>query len=289
MLGACIGNTRRLAIKRSWLVPPILWVAVVGESGTLKTPALRLVLRALLKRQERALKRYADEHIEHEQAKAEYERARDQWKKKGSGDPPTPPEPPVCERLIVGDTTVEAIAVKLLENPRGLLLVRDELAGWLGSFDRYSKGRGDSASWLPMYTAEPFIGDRKTGDRPTIYVPRPALCIVGGIQPGILSHALGKLHLEDGLASRLLLTHPPRRPKRWSEADIAPEVEQGLAEIVDCLLNLEADCDDDGDTCPRIVQLTPDAKRCYRTYFDAHALEAAELSGPLAAAWSKLE
>lgn len=38
--------------------------------------------------------------------------------------------------------TVEAIAPILLHNPRGLLMYRDELAGWIGDMDRYSKSKG---------------------------------------------------------------------------------------------------------------------------------------------------
>ncbi len=36
---AAIGNTRRIRLKRSWTEPAILWGAIVGESGTAKSPA----------------------------------------------------------------------------------------------------------------------------------------------------------------------------------------------------------------------------------------------------------
>ena len=47
-------------------------------------------------------------------------------------DPP-PSEPPSAQRFIVGDATVEALIPLLQDNPRGLLLARDELNGWFGS------------------------------------------------------------------------------------------------------------------------------------------------------------
>ena len=57
----------------------------------------------------------------------------------------------------LSDTTVEALAPILRVNPRGLLLARDELAGWIGSFDRYSgkgKSGADAANWLSMLSTE---------------------------------------------------------------------------------------------------------------------------------------
>jgi hypothetical protein len=107
------------------------------------------------------------------------------------------------------------------------LLSRDELAGWIGSFDRYVGGKSgaDAAHWLSMHNGENIVVDRKSGYPPTIFVPQACVSVCGGIQPPILHRALGVEHRESGLAARLLLTCPPRKPKKWSEADIDPEAE----------------------------------------------------------------
>ena len=39
-LAAAIGNTRRIALKPGWTEPSVVWVAIVGDSGTLKSAAL---------------------------------------------------------------------------------------------------------------------------------------------------------------------------------------------------------------------------------------------------------
>ena len=44
-LAAAIGNTRRIQLKRGWTAPAMSWAAIVGESGTAKTPAFKLVMR----------------------------------------------------------------------------------------------------------------------------------------------------------------------------------------------------------------------------------------------------
>ena len=41
-------------------------------------------------------------------------------------------------RFAVQDTTIESLVGHLQDNPRGLFVVRDELAGWLNSFARYT-------------------------------------------------------------------------------------------------------------------------------------------------------
>jgi hypothetical protein len=181
-MAAAIGNTRRLELKRGWSAPPILWGAIVGESGTSKTPAFRLVMQPVRERQRKALERHAEEMKKYEADLARWEKDMAAWKrdKNAASDPPEKSDPPQPERFLVSDTTVEALAPILLANPRGLLLARDELAGWIGSFDRYA-GKGgagaDSANWLSLFNAESIIVDRKTGLSRTIHVPQAAVCV----------------------------------------------------------------------------------------------------------------
>jgi hypothetical protein len=292
-LAAAIGNARRLELKRGWSVPPILWGAIVGESGTAKTPAFRLVMRPIRDRQGKAMERHKEAMKQYQAELARWEKEMAAWKRnKAAGDPPERPNPPPCERLVVSDVTVEALAPILLENPRGLLCSRDELAGWIGSFDRYAgkgKAGADAANWLSMFNGESMIVDRKTGIPRTVYVPRAAVCVAGGIQPAILRRALGNEHRESGLAARLLVTCPPRKAKRWTEAEIDPSAEAELARLLDRLYELQPAQGEDGDALPVPVRLTAEAKGVWRAYYNAHAQEQADLVGELSAAWSKLE
>jgi len=292
VIAAAIGNTRRLQLKRGWLVPAILWAAIVGESGTAKTPAFKLAMRLLRERQRKALERHAEAMRQYETDLARYEKAHTEWKrnKKTADDPPERPEAPQADRCIVSDTTVEALAVLLQSNPRGLLLARDELASWFGSFDRYSGKTGaDAAQWLSMHNGETIIVDRKTGNPRTLFVEEAAVWICGGIQPTIMHRALGIEHRESGLGARLLVACPPRKAKRWTEADIDPTMEVEIVRMIDRLFELQPII---GDECrPRavVVGLTPGAKDAWKTYYNHHAEEQTDLVGELAAAWSKLE
>src|SRR5262249_13772318 len=146
----------------------------------------------------------------------------------------------------------------------------------------------DSANWLSMFNAEAVIVDRKTGTPRTIYVPQAAVCVSSGIQPGILQRAFCLEHRESGLAARLLLACPPRKPKRWTEADIDPSADAELARLFDRLYELQPIRSDDAES-PALVRLSGDAKTAWKAYYNAHAVEQAGLTGDMAAAWSKLE
>src|SRR5262249_23501160 len=255
---------------------------IVGESGTAKTPAFRLVMRPVRERQRKALERHAEEMKQYEAELARWEKDLAAWKrnKNAASDPPEKPDPPQAERCIVSDTTIEALAPILLVNPRGLLLARDELAGWICSFDRYGgkgKAGADSANWLSMFNGESMIVDRKTGIPRTIHVPQAAVCVSGGIQPSILRRTLGVEHRESGLAARLLLTCPPRKAKRWTEADIDPSAEAELSRLFDRLFELQPTVGDDSEARPVQVRLTAEAKAAWKTYYNAHAVEQADL------------
>ncbi len=293
-LAAAIGNTRRLELKRGWSAPPILWAAIVGESGTAKTPAFKLVMRPARERQRKALERHTEEMKQHEADLARWEMEFAAWKqtKDATEEPPAKPDAPHAERYIVSDTTVEALAPLLMSNPRGLLLARDELAGWIGSFDRYAgKGKtgADAANWLSMFNAESITVDRKTGTPRMIDVPQAVVCVTGGIQPGILQRALGTEHRESGLAARLLLSCPPRLTKKWTEADIDPNQEKELAMLFDRLYELQPTEGDDGEPRAELVRMDTSAKEVWIAYYEAHAVEQVDLMGDLSAAWSKLE
>lgn len=246
LLGAAIGNSRRLWLKRTHEAPAILWTGIIGESGTGKTPAIRTALASAYK---------------HEQALRQQ-------------DPP--------RRLLVGDATTEALAHLMASNARGILCVRDELAGWFGSIDRYTDRRGgsspDRAFLLSAYDGVPDSVDRRTGDRRNLLIPRISLWLTGGIQPGILARAMGTVEREAGLLSRLLLACPPSRPQMYSDDDVSEATQERFDNVLKSLLALEGDA---------VVPLSPEAKQLWRVFHDRTAVETNRLSGDLAAAWSK--
>ncbi len=287
-LASAIGNTYRIELKPGWSEPAIVWTAIVGESGTAKSPALELALRPIRKRQHEAMKRHAAELEKHRSALLVYERDVAHWKQsKPCAAPPDKPEAPTAERCWTDDATIESVAVLLHQNPRGLLMARDELAGWF-NFDRYTQGKGaEAAKWLEMFGGRAMQVDRKGSG--TLYIPHASVSIAGGIQPGTLRRALVEEHRDNGLAARLLFAMPPRKPKRWTEAHVNPAIQARVAAVFVWLFDLTPDSDDEGNERPRLVRLSDDGKRAWVAFYNEHAHEQVKLTGEESAAWSKLE
>jgi hypothetical protein len=238
-----IGYTRVLRLKRTWRESTVLWSLIVGESGTLKSPAYRLATDYLFPLQRRLHRQYQEDYARFLQDKEAYQEAKRRAKEEGT-NPGDPPEEPVERIVFSTDATIEALAEIIEDNPRGLLVTCDELTAWFSMFARYHTGKqgcSDLPRWLSMHSAGGFSYHRKTGDRRRIVVPHAAVSVTGGIQPGVLARALTPEFLDAGLAARLLMAMPPKRPKRWTEAEIDPEVEQAYQGTLDKLLLLDFD------------------------------------------------
>ncbi len=134
-----------------------------------------------------------------------------------SGDPP-PAEPegarepdgPRRRRLLSTDPTMEAARDLSAANPRGLLLHRDELSGWIAGMDRYGKGGGGGAErafWLQAYEGGRWASDRVEDRDAPVDVPRLTWAVLGGIQPDRLASMLLSGD-DDGLSARFLYCLP---------------------------------------------------------------------------------
>jgi hypothetical protein len=291
---SAIGSTRTLVLKRGrrgWREPCILWTVIIGDSGTLKSPAWQTAVDPLFEEQRRLIEEYKQKAASYLEEMAAYKAAKKQFEKGEGADPGDPPEQPVLRRVVCSDTTIEKLAEILEDNPRGVLVARDELAGWLGSFQRYKGERGgsDLPNWLEMHRAGTIVVDRKTGDRRTLFIRPATVSVTGGIQPGVLVRYLTPEFLESGLAARLLMAMPMPREKRWSEMEIDLDTDMAYEGLLRDLFALDFGTDDQGRPIPHGLRLSPEAKAAWVAFYDAWAREQASAEGELAAAYSKLE
>jgi hypothetical protein len=284
-LAGAIGNARRLRLKQTYTEPAILWCATVARSGAGKSSGLDDVLRPHREEERRLADENRATHENHCEAVTRHEADRAEFRKARRKDPlavtPARPEQPPQRALLVEDITVEALAERLRDNPRGVLLARDELSGWIGGFDQYKNARGaDVAHWLSMHRASTLTVDRKDRLRPRIHVPRAAVSVLGTIQPRTLARVIRSEHRDNGLLARLFVTMPREAVPRWSDADVSPEAFAAWGMVVGSLLHVLGD--------ERELRLTPEAYERHRAYHDEIAREASAEDDDLFAALSKL-
>jgi hypothetical protein len=281
---AAIGDARAVEVKAGWIEYPILWTMPIAPSGALKTPAMKAAMTGLEATQRKAFENFRLAEARHKDALATWHKSDKQSQE------PTPPE---LASYYVGDATLEAVGALLDVNPRGLLQKRDELSGWLGSFDRYSEGN-EVAQWLEFHSGNSVRIDRKGGEKKTIYIPRALVGVTGTTQEPVLRRLLtgdDAQHFDNGLAARFLMAMPPERTRVWREAITPPALVRQYASLFEDLLALVPQVDaETGRRDPFLVRWSPDAKARFVEFFNAHAKEMREFkSDRLKSAWSKLE
>lgn len=227
-----IGGKRRVRPYdgSTWEEPAILWLGLVGDPSSNKSPAmdpmLKILRRIETEKAEAHKERLNGWHADCERARVEKTNWQAQVKEAAKDGHPTPalphdavePDVPRRRRLFVQDATPESMGDVLAGNPQGTLLLRDELDGWLQSFDRYNPG--GKAYWLEANRGGSFTIDRKGSPEP-LTVPFNGVSVIGGIQPQKLAESLlGKV--DDGLPARFIWCWPDRpdfvRPR--SSADL---------------------------------------------------------------------
>jgi integrase len=92
---------------------------------------------------------------------------------------------PTERRYRVNDATVEKLVELLKDNPRGLLMYRDELFGWLRNLDKIGR-EGDRTFFLESWNGNGDYTQDRIG-RGTIRVKGVCISIFGTIQPGRLN------------------------------------------------------------------------------------------------------
>jgi hypothetical protein len=174
-------------------------------------------------------------------------------------------------------------------NPRGMVRIQDELAGYFQGQNQYKSGSkgSDESDYLTIFGNRHWRKDRKSGG--SVYVPMPFLSIVGTIQPGILQRCLTRDRLESGMAARFLMAWPPPRPSSWSESFVDDELQGRYATAIERLLRLPLDLDPNTDApIPAMLPMTRGAKALFIPWHNQHERDRADMEGALAAAWSKL-
>jgi hypothetical protein len=259
-----IGYSRRLRATASWVQPATCWTALVGYSGTGKTPGHSVTRRAAKEVEQLRRKDEEKRKRDHETKKLAAKAAYDDWKQKvqeateAGLPPPEMPETAVDPgkyvpiRLIVNDGTIERLAELLQARPHGIVLVRDELAALFMNMSRYSGGQDDEF-WLESWNGEPHTVERMGR---MLSVDHLLIGVVGGMQPDKLVASFEGDH--DGKYARVLFAWPDE-PGWLGLNNDATEIDADILNIISRILML-AEFTHEGGLIPRFIDLDAEAR-----------------------------
>ena len=302
--GSVIGN--RIAIRPKarddWQEVPNLWGMIVGRPGVLKSPTTGQAMRPL-----GALAAAAHDEWQAEmvtwKAEADIREIRGQARKKAmqsalrsnpdadlshlrTGDDADEPN---CRRYRTNDTGYQALGELLMQNPRGLLVERDELLSLLHSLDREeaSEARGFFLSaWngLDSYTFD------RIGRGLNRHIPRVTVSMFGGTQPAKIAGYVRAITHEgrgdDGLLQRFSMAVWPDLSPDWQDVDRWPDSNyrrragEAFARLDAISTNaVKAEHDELSKTAPPFLRFDPGAQDAFTEW--RCGLEARLRSGDL--------
>lgn len=293
MAAGTIGNSRVIRLNKTWTEPSVLFGALLADPSTRKSPAmnwaalpvtemdyeLAVGYKALFERWATQNKSWAAENGNVDEV--------------GQGDEKkTRPAKPKKDRLVISDITVETIVRELENNPRGLIMIRDELRAWFASFGRYksgSSGGGDLGFWLEAYRASAYIYDRKSGDQTSVLVPHCAVSVYGTIQPAVIARIFCREYFESGFVSRMLLALPPKRPGSWDRHEPSDETIEMYRLLFRRLRGLRGGFSPADECNPVEVLMSKEAEAAWGEWYNKWQKAQFDSEGEVAAMLSKLE
>ncbi|MCS7031799.1 MAG: DUF3987 domain-containing protein [Gloeomargarita sp. SKYG116] len=236
----------KLELGDEYLIPGILWLGVVGDSGTGKSPVLDTFTRPLAKLQTEAFNKYEQEMEEWRLALENLEKGEKR------------PSQPNRRFYYLSDFTWESLA-PALKARNHLLIYSDELAGFVFGQNQYKqRGGNDRQRWLTAYNGG-VIDVQRVGK--SYHIPDACLSVLGGIQPSTLRKLIANdREVIDGFWARFMWVEMPHR-KQPCPIDM-PEVNlSGLLISIYRVLDQRA-------SVSTTFRLCPQGKRIWRQWWD---------------------
>ncbi|MCD4512791.1 DUF3987 domain-containing protein [Brucella pseudogrignonensis] len=291
-IAAIIGNRIRVAPKQldDWIEVPNLWGAIIGPPSAMKTPAMHKALGPVHAIQDDMQKHWQEDlksakiddvlgMLKAKEAKKAAENAFKGGDEDGArailadGANGNDKDKPLCPRIVVNDATVEKLGELLNENPRGLLLVRDELSGFLSQMESEDHA-SDRAFYLEAFNGSgPFTYDRI--GRGTVHIENCTISMIGGVQPSRIAPIVRGAVTgtsNDGLIQRLQLTVWPDPRTSWQWIDRYPD--QSAREAYEAVIRDLHELELGSPNNPAIFRLSPQAQRMFQQWMEEIQTEA---------------
>lgn len=239
--GSVIGN--RIAIRPKarddWQEVPNLWGMIIGRPGVLKSPTTGQAMKPLGALaaaaydvwQSELAEWKADTDLRDLRADARKAALKQALRGNPSADVSSlrggdDSDEPTCRRYRTNDTGYQALGELLIQNPRGLLVERDELLSLLQSLEREDASEARGFFLTAWNGTDSYVFDR-IGRGLNRHIPHNTVSLFGGTQPGKITAYVRAITHEgrgdDGLLQRFSMAVWPDMPADWQDVDRWPD------------------------------------------------------------------
>ena len=252
VFAAAMGNTWSVRFMTGWVSRPIIYMVLVGSPSCGKTPPLQQAVAPLLKLDGEYDMIYCKEMETYRR----WERMSAKQREKHF----LPEEMKMPQRKchVVVDSTVEALIGALRDNPRGVLIYKDEIDSLLSNFNRYNGS--DEGYFLSLFSGTPFKYSRKSNNE-HIFLANPYCSIIGSTQPGRLDEQFGGKRMMNGFSSRFLKVYPEiDKMPSWNDTAMPDGVLEEWERIIRKVITVTPSTDQEGKATSIELMFSQDAK-----------------------------
>lgn len=221
-MSAAIGISYKVEVLKGWLEKCNLFMVIVGRPGDAKSHALNYCFNPIHKREKQLFEKY-------EQDIREYESVL-------NGDQDKI-EKPFLERLLINDSTPEALIQAHSNNKRSLYIYIDELHGWIKNFNRYNSS-GEEQTYLTLWSGGVVTVDRVSSK--SIRLDDPFIGVIGSTQISVLKEFAKGGRSANGFLDRMLFVFPEvQKNIKWSNKKVDEIIMQNYFAIITNLIDLK--------------------------------------------------
>jgi hypothetical protein len=193
-LSAATGAGFRIKVRNRHTEPAIIWAVIVGVSGIAKSHVIDHLFKPFSAMDNTRFDLYQKELDMFEAGDGKGKR-------------------PKFFHSVLKNFTLEALAESSAVNPKGSIVLSDEILAFTKNMNAYNKG-SDEQYYLSLFNGHGISLSRKT--QAAIHTKRSCINIIGTIQPQKLSDLLTASRFDSGFAQRFLFAYPDALPQRWT-------------------------------------------------------------------------
>ena len=252
-IATIVGTSAKIRVKPNWYEYGSLFTCIIGNAGANKTHPINLIFDPI-----KSIDKINNDSFSLQYKEYETFQKLNKKDKNGQEEPKTP----ILTKMVLTNFTPEVLYKRLSENLRGCTVVSDELATFLENMNNYSKG-DQIGVYLSFWSNQPTTIDR-IGNPIPLFINKPYLSLIGGLQPRMLASAFPVQKLNNGFFQRMLFAYPDEAKKECiNDNESNPRLMEAYFNFIRDYIRNTPIAENDGQIASKMYTWSNEAK----TYF----------------------